>query len=410
MDTTLIPAVTLENHVISSGYDRVTCWAQARCAAIGNGGPLVTTLQPSIMASEDHVHDIFGGISMMRSEDGGKSWSAPIAQPTLARWQAGDGIEGVACDFTPQFHAASGRLLGIGVSSYYREGRSIGMKRRESVYSVFDASRNRWGPLGFLDMPGYPFAGAGCVQWVELENGDLLLPMAAIAPGCREIVFSSVVARCRFDGERLEIAELGKPLELPVERGLVEPSLIACGGGFWLTLRNDLGCYQARSQDGLHFGALERWRFDDGEPLASLNTQQHWLRLGERLFLVYTREGLENDHVVRHRAPLLMAEVDLSNGTLLRASERVVVPNRGAQLGNFGVNQGREGEAWICAAEWMENAGAWHKGVWSALEARFPETDLPTLAKSPGRCRLCELSGSDNSIHLVRVSSAPSTH
>ncbi len=374
---------------------------------LGDGKRMVLTMQPSLMSREDHVHDVFGGISSMSSEDGGLSWSPPVAQPTLDSWEAGEGVRGVVCDFTPQWHRASGRVLGIGVSSYYREGRSAGWSRRESAYAFYDAERGTWGPLRFLEMPDHPFAGAGCAQWVELEGGEVLLPIYfSEAEGER---FASRVVRCRWEGESLEVVALGEVLEWPVLRGLVEPSLMEVAGEYWLTLRNDLGCYLARSHDGLHFGPLERWRFDDGEPLSSLNTQQHWLRLGERLFLVYTREGLANEHVVRHRAPLLMAEVDRQTGLLSRASEKIVVPNRGAQLGNFGVSQGPKGEAWICVSEWMENAGAWHHGVWSALEERFPEVDLHALAKSPGRCLLCELSGSDNSVYLVKVSvEAPS--
>lgn len=54
------------------------------------------------------------------------------------------------------------------------------------------------------------------------------------------------------------------------------------------------------------------------------------------LFLVYTRRGANNDHIVCHRAPLFMVRVDTKNLHVIRNSEKVVVPERGAELGNFG--------------------------------------------------------------------------
>lgn len=398
----------LERRTIASGYDRRQCWVHARCAAIPSESPekpdqAVVTMQPSLMSREDHVSDLFGGISSLSSEDGGHCWSAPVAQPTLARWSEPCGVEGVICDFTPQWHAATGQILGIGVTSYYRDGRQVGnLWRRETAYSLYDAQRRCWGEARFLELEGYSFSGAGCVQWVELEEGDLLLPITLSEPGGRG--FSVVVVRCSLEGEKLIVKQKGEPLRLDVERGLVEPSLIQCNGLFWLTLRNDLGAYLSHSQDGLHYSPILPWTFCDGSALGSYNTQQHWLRLGKKLFLVYTRHGLDNDHVVRHRAPLLLAEVDQERGRLFRESEQIVVPNRGAPLGNFGVSQYDDTHALICVSEWMENAGAWNQVVWTALQRRFPQADLEHLAALPGRCGLCELSGADNSIFLVKIS------
>ena len=64
------------------------------------------------------------------------------------------------------------------------------------------------------------------------------------------------------------------------------------------------------SDDGLQFAEPKPWTFDDGAELGSYNTQQHWLAHSDGLFLVYTRRGANNDHIVRHRAPLFMAQVD----------------------------------------------------------------------------------------------------
>ena len=79
------------------------------------------------------------------------------------------------------------------------------------------------------------------------------------------------------------------------------------------------------------------------------------MRLGEERYLVYTRRGANNDHVFRHRAPLFAAKV--KEMKLQRDSEFVVVPERGARLGNFGVTQLSDTKAMIRAAEWMQPKG-----------------------------------------------------
>jgi len=114
------------------------------------------------------------------------------------------------------------------------------------------------------------------------------------------------------------------------------------------------------------------WCWDDGEPLPTYNTQQHWLNCGDKLYLVYTRKAENNGHVFRHRAPLFMAEVDTERVRVVRSTEKIVVPERGARLGNFGVTLLPDGSSMIVAAEWMQPKG-------------------------------CEKYGSDNSIFIVNV-------
>lgn len=80
---------------------------------------------------------------------------------------------------------------------------------------------------------------------------------------------------------------------------------------------------------------LVNWTFDDGSELGNYNTQQHWVTHGDSLFLVYTRKGANNDHVFRHRAPLFIAKVDPEKLTVLRATEQILVPERGARLANL---------------------------------------------------------------------------
>jgi len=73
------------------------------------------------------------------------------------------------------------------------------------------------------------------------------------------------------------------------------------------------------------------------------NTQAHWLDHGEKLYLSYTRRGADNDHIMRNRAPLFIAEVDREHLHVLRATERVLIPEQGATMGNSGANAGQVG-------------------------------------------------------------------
>jgi hypothetical protein len=198
-------------------------------------------------------------------------------------------------------------------------------------------------------------AGAGCVQRVDLENGDILLPIYFKAKEDKH--YRVTVLRCSFDGRTLKYIEQGNELVLESGRGVYEPSLTLCAGRFYLTLRNDTTGYVCTSDDGLHFGPIKLWQFDDGSELGNYNTQQHWVTHGPSLYLVYTRKGAHNDHVFRHRAPLFMAEVDKEKLVVKRSTECVLVPERGARLGNFAVTEVSENETWVTVSEWMQTWG-----------------------------------------------------
>ena len=231
------------------------------------------------------------------------------------------------------------------------------VRPRETSYAVYDDKARKWSPWTTLKMPEDPKfvnAGAGCVQRVDLDNGDILLPIYFKSPEDKH--YRVTVVRCSFDGTQLRFIEQGNELVLESVRGLVEPSIAEFQGRFYLTLRNDKAGYVCASDDGLNFSPIQPWRFDDGTDLGNYNTQQHWVTHKNGLYLVYNRQGLHNDHVVRHRGPLLMAEVDAKNLTVKRATECILVPERGARLGNFGVTEVSENETWVTVAEWMQTA------------------------------------------------------
>ncbi|HOG51501.1 MAG TPA: exo-alpha-sialidase, partial [Lentisphaeria bacterium] len=116
----------------------------------------------------------------------------------------------------------------------------------------------------------------------------------------------------------------------------------------------------ASSKDGLHYSTPKPWCWEDDTEIGNYNTQQHWLVGGGDLYLVYTRRGADNDHIFRHRAPLFIAQVDPERLRLLRATERIAVPEKGARLGNFGVTQVSDSESWVVVSEWMQTTAPNH--------------------------------------------------
>jgi hypothetical protein len=71
---------------VMSGYDRQTFWSQTRVGRIP-GGPAVMTTQKAEVGGCDVYH----AIHSLQSRDGGRTWSAPERQPTLARRPTPDG-------------------------------------------------------------------------------------------------------------------------------------------------------------------------------------------------------------------------------------------------------------------------------------------------------------------------------
>lgn len=361
------PEFTIELSVARQGFAGGTCWVHARAGAVppgvpGNPGPrpqIVMTLQQLQLSGSD----VFFALHDLRSRDGGATWTGPAELPGFGRRpfpQPGrEGLEITVCDFWPQWHAGSGRLLGTGHTVVYENNAVAKVRPRATAYAVFDPATQAWSGWKTLAMPAearFENAGAGCTQRVDLASGDTLLPVYFKA--IEEPRYRTTVVRCRFDGETLAYVEHGSELGVAAGRGLYEPSLARAGGRFFLTLRNDEHGYVAAGDDGLHFGEPRPWTFDDGSDLGNYNTQQHWVTHGEALYLVYTRRGADNDHVFRHRAPLFIARVDPDKLQVIRATERVLVPERGARLGNFGVTPVGENEVWVTAAEWMQGPGA----------------------------------------------------
>ncbi len=383
-----MPDIALQR--IDTHFSSDYCYTHARGVATPDGFCCITT-QPLRLSGSD----IFYGLCELTSQDGGRSWSEIREIPELTRrpYPSQPNWEIALADATPLYHRKTGRILLIGSAMIYCNDEFVPPPRpRFTMWSMRDPASGKWSEGRILNMPidaGETFFGAaaGCVQYLELPDGDLLVPFYtmnredSLTPW--EKSYSAAVMRCRFDGESLHYLAHGTMLECPVPRGFCEPSIIAFAGRYFLTLRNDEAGYVTCGDDGLHYSDPIEWKFDDGTPLGNYNTQQHWLTINGKLFLAYTRRAENNGHIFRHRAPLFVAEVDPERLCVIRSTEQIAIPERGARLGNFGCVGISDNDSWIIASEWMQSPG---------------ELGAENL-------RRCREHGSDNSIFIAKLHS-----
>jgi hypothetical protein len=306
--------------------------------------------------------DYYGAVHWQESRDWGKTWSAAAAVPGLGRRPFRDGVEEASSDFTPEYHARTRSVILLGEIIYYRDGRYFPEQPQRFPVYVIRRPDGTWSERKRLEWDD-PRASAiyamGSAQFVILPGGDLLIPVS-FRP-IERAAYSVATVRCSFDGKTIEIRSAGNELRNDVKRGLLEPQLISYRGRYYLTIRaEDERGYVAVSEDGLHWPEPRPWSWDDGEPLTMSTTQQHWLVHSDALFLVYTRKSPANRNVMRWRAPLYLARVDLATMRLVRATERIVFPLVGdgigdptnvAHYGNFHVGALDRSESWIACGE-----------------------------------------------------------
>ena len=358
--------------ILREGYDGKQCFVHARLAA--HEDHLLVTAQLMDVAGSD----CFFTLQSSCSTDGGRTWTGFAPDPAFDSYESG-GLRCVCCDMTPMYHRKTGRFLVTGHIAQYEPGSIFPVRpirnTRITPYSVFDENTGRFSAVRAIEMPDpvkYCDCGSGCSQCLELEDGDILIPVSF-----REkkdgvsLDAKAAVMRCSFDGTELCVRDIGPDIEVADEvRGIGECSVIAHGGRYFLTIRGDTYGYVSVSDDGLHYSVPVIWRWDTGCVVPTYNTQSHWLHLDGKLYLVYTRKDGKNDHVFRNRAPLYAAQVDAENLTLLRDTEWVVIPERGARLGNFGVCSPTDETSYVIVSEWMQPAGCERFGsdnaVWLA--------------------------------------------
>ena len=347
------------------------CWFHPRATAIPGLGKegqpaVIMTIQKHLIAD-----DYYSGLWMMRSDDLGKSWNGPLEIAELA-WRKEVGNENVViavADVTPQWHARTGKLIAWGIQVRYNEKGVALLDKPGSydfAYTVYDPGINKWTVWRNLELTPeqrgkFRTLAPGCVQSVIKEDGTLLVPVYVTVPGERE--YQTTILQLAFDGDKLKYVRHGNEMTIAGGRGLYEPSLAYSRSKSYLTLRNDARAYVAVSEDGLNYAAATPWLFDDGSELGSYNTQAHWLVHSDGLFLSYTRRGANNDHIARNRAPIFLAQVDTDKLRVMRQTEKILLPERGVMLGNFGASNITPDESWVTDSEFIVNGQKHPRGA-----------------------------------------------
>lgn len=339
------------------------CWFHPRVASVPKAGKngnaaVIMTLQKHLEAD-----DYYSGLYYMRTDDLGKTWRGPIEIPELAwRFEDADNekITVSVADVTPGYHEKTDKVIAIGAQVRYT---TAGVHYRDNPrslqtdYAIYDPRKDKWSNWQLLEVtkdPMFDWAVNACSQWIIEPDGNLLVPIYfKIRHGKPQSGWGVVVVKYGFDGKKLKYIKQGNEVYNP-NGDFYEPSLVKYKDKFYLTLRTAgaNGCYSI-SSDGLNYSDAKPWMFDDGTPLGSLNTQQHWLVHSDGLFLCYTRTGANNDHIARARAPLFIAQVDTKTMNVMRKTEQILVPERGLMLGNFGANFVNEKESWVTDNEFI---------------------------------------------------------
>jgi hypothetical protein len=343
-------------------------WLHPRACLMpgADGKPIVLMTLQTIAGS-----DYFGPVHWSLSHDLGKTWSKPKQIEALGRDPVpgrDDGLQAAVCDVVPQYHPPSQSVLALGHVVFYK-GDYFATDEQLPRYPVY-VTRSKAGvwsarkKVEWDDPRGSHIYTNNCGQRVVLPDGTVQMAFT-FGPEYKNRMVLGV--RSSFDGEQLQVREVGPPLSNPVKRGLLEPSVTEYNGTFWMTLRaEDDNGYFSSSMDGLHWQRKQAWQWEDGTPLVMSTTQQHWLTHSDGLFLVYTRKDESNQNVIRWRSPLWVAQVDLERRCLVQSTEQVLLPLVGdgvaapdevALMGNFDVTNISADESIVTVGEWMPRSG-----------------------------------------------------
>ena len=360
----------IEKQVVRQNRDgKATTWFHPRACRVPGKRPAASHAFMTVQSIDGS--DYFGPVHWSESSDLGKTWTKFRSIPSLGRVPVAKhpGLMAGVCDVVPQYHPTTKTILAMGHVVFYK-GPKFARGDQLARYPVYTVRRpdGTWSKrriLEWKDPRGAFIYSNNCGQRVVLPNGDILL---AFTFGDKPTHRSVAGVLCGFDGEKLRIKKVGPPLKLAHKRGLLEPSITQFVGKFYITIRaeDDHG-YQSVSSDGLNWEPKQPWVWGNGEPVTMSTTQQHWLTHSDGLFLVYTRKDKSNTGIIRWRAPLYVAQVDVLTRRLIRSTERVVLPLVGdgvndpdnvALMGNFNVTNASPDESWVTVGEWMPRKNA----------------------------------------------------
>ena len=351
----------IKNEVILEGRKNNQAWFEPAVGIIPgdkNKNPQVF-IRATLLTGDD-----IGPQFYMKTDDLGRSWSNPILCQNWFKVPLEDDVFEEPW-FGFFYHTHSKTFLALGATHFVRdEGKyNGGIHKQEKhyrapglyrgiVYSLWDPLKSDFTPWKRLKLPeGLHLGIYQNGQFHENEDGSILIPGYYYDQGSYSRI---TVLKCRFNSSDLEYIEHGSIHSIEENRGIHEPSVVNFDGKYYMTIRHDLRSYVTTSNDGLNYKELKVWYFDDGKELGNYNTQQKWLKRGKTLYLIYNRKSDLNNGVFRSRAPLYIAKVDVEKLVVMKKTEQIIFPEKGARMGNFNLVNVQDKESWVVTGEWLQ--------------------------------------------------------
>ena len=140
----------IQRKTIKTEFDGTRCYVHARGLILPTGFGLITMQKLELAGS-----DVFYGLEMIKTEDGGESFSEPMTCKHLHRRYDENGNSTVACDMTPFYHKKSGKIILTGHTAVYGENNRLLKPPRPRVtpYAVYDEKSGDFGAWKCLEMP-----------------------------------------------------------------------------------------------------------------------------------------------------------------------------------------------------------------------------------------------------------------
>ena len=301
--------------------------------------------------------DFYGEPMFAISSDEGRTWSAPAPIPSLLSEKLqGTDITVAVCDIHPFTSPIDGTVFAFGFTVYYspkgnvcwdRDVEKTELPREVGVYATWRPETG-WSERKVLPLPNHGMSyRTAATQLAFMPDGSFLIPIYATVRrgtycGYPSDFYGVTAPIYRQNGALLEHVRHGRILTHDAGRGFFEPSVVRLADdSYAMTIRaEDRKMYVSTSADGAEWSEPRPWQWDDGTPLVTESTQQHWIRLADRTFLVFTMKYNGNDSIFRYRAPLLVAEAIPQKGLLVHSSlqtvfERQRLNGTEAFYGNF---------------------------------------------------------------------------
>ncbi len=140
----------LQMQKITPGFNGKYCYVHARGLLMPDGSGLITMQKLDLTGC-----DVFNGLEMMKTADGGATFSVPTACRSQHRTYRANGTSVVMCDATPVYHRKTEKILLAGHTAVYGANNKLLPPPRlwDTVYAVYDEETGDFGECRMLEMP-----------------------------------------------------------------------------------------------------------------------------------------------------------------------------------------------------------------------------------------------------------------